>query len=156
MKRLKWFFYILIGALVLIQFYRPDITPRQVDVSNSDLLTTISGAPAKVRSACYDCHSNETVLPWYAAVNPVGIFVRNHILEARKHLNFSLILDYPTEKKIKKLNECAEELREENMPLNSYTWMHSNARLTGEEREAMAHWFETAAAAALARDMNNQ
>lgn len=156
MKRLKWLLYLLVVAFVFIQFYRPDITPRQVDVSNSDLLMNIPGAPAMVRSACYDCHSNESVLPWYAAVNPVGIFVRNHIIEGRKHLNFSLVLDYPTDKKIKKLNECAEMLREELMPLKSYTWMHSDARLSTEEREEMAHWFETAAAAALARDMNNQ
>lgn len=156
MKRLKWVFYILIVLFVLVQFYRPDITPRQVNVSNSDLLMTIPGAPEKVRSACYDCHSHETVLPWYAAINPAGIFVRNHVLEGRKHLNFSVIQDYPTEKKVKKLNECAEAIREGFMPMESYTWLHPEARLSDEDRQAMAHWFETAAAAALARDMNNQ
>ncbi|MCF8237083.1 MAG: heme-binding domain-containing protein [Saprospiraceae bacterium] len=156
MKRLKWALYILAALLVLIQFYQPDITPRTTDTANSDLLRTIPGAPSYLRGACYDCHSNESKLPWYGYVNPVGILVRNHIIEARKHLNFSVIQDYPTEKKVKKLNECAEEIRDGEMPLQSYTWMHHDAQLSDEQRNELSHWFETAAAAALARDMNNQ
>ncbi len=156
MKRLKWVLYILAVLLVLIQFYRPDITPRKTGTETSDLLQTIPGAPSYLRGACYDCHSNESTLPWYAHVNPVGIFVRNHILEGRKHLNFSVLLDYPTVKKVKKLNECAEAVTEGFMPMKSYTWMHADARLTDEQRRELSHWFETAAAAALARDMNNQ
>lgn len=155
MRILKWLGWFLVIIFIGLQFYQPDISVSPSDVSGTDLLLTTPGAPAYLQGACYNCHSNETSLPWYGWVNPVGIFVRDHIRDGRKHLNFSIIQDYPTNKKVKKLNECAEEIREKHMPLDSYTWLHPESRLSDSQRQELASWFETAAAAALARDMNS-
>lgn len=156
MSKMKWVLYGLGLVFILLQFYRPDISVVKPGTSDTDLLQTVPGAPAFLKDACYDCHSNESTLPWYAAINPAGIFVRNHIREGRKHLNFSIIQDYPTDKKVKKLNECAEAVTEGWMPMDSYTWMHADARLTDEQRAELGRYFESAAAASLARDMNRQ
>jgi len=39
--------------------------------------------------ACFNCHSNETVWPSYAAIAPVSWLVYYDVVEARKELNFS-------------------------------------------------------------------
>jgi hypothetical protein len=36
------------------------------------------------RSACYDCHSNETRYPWYSHIAPVSWWMKHHINEARE------------------------------------------------------------------------
>ena len=39
--------------------------------------------------ACADCHSNQTRYPWYAEVMPLGWWLEDHIVKAKKELNFS-------------------------------------------------------------------
>ena len=56
-----------------------------------------------IKSACYDCHSNETVFPKYAYMQPVGWLLKDHIDDGRKHLNFSEWNTY--EKKKKELDQ---------------------------------------------------
>jgi heme-binding protein len=38
---------------------------------------------------CFDCHSNETVWPWYSNIAPISWLVQRDVDEGRKHLNFS-------------------------------------------------------------------
>ena len=55
-------------------------------------------APDQVRSllesSCYDCHSNQTVWPWYSHVAPVSWLVYRDVRKARDELNFSLWGEY--------------------------------------------------------------
>lgn len=44
---------------------------------------------AIMRTACLDCHSNETRYPWYAAVAPVKWLVYHDINKGRAAMNFS-------------------------------------------------------------------
>ena len=44
---------------------------------------------ALARRACMDCHSNETVWPWYSYVAPASWLVYFDVQEARSRLNFS-------------------------------------------------------------------
>ncbi len=39
--------------------------------------------------ACYDCHSNETIWPWYSNVAPVSWLVQRDVEEGRDEVNFS-------------------------------------------------------------------
>lgn len=39
--------------------------------------------------ACFDCHSNQTVWPWYSNIAPMSWLVQRDVDEGRKHLNFS-------------------------------------------------------------------
>ena len=69
---------ILIAAgvlLVAIQFIRPARNTGSADGPQD--ITHAVAVPAPVltmlKTACYDCHSNQTAYPWYATVQPVGL-----------------------------------------------------------------------------------
>ena len=135
---------LLLLALVVIQFFRPEQTNPEASAS-SDFLA-VSQAPAPIgkilRQSCYDCHSHETTWPWYAQVAPVSWMVSNHVKDGRKHLNFSTWGEYPAKKQDHKLEECAEEVHKAAMPMVNYTWLHSDAKLSAEQRKQLVNWFE--------------
>ena len=65
----KWFFYGVISLVVVLGLIQ--LVP--VDRSNPPVETEIPAPPevkTVLRSACYDCHSNETIWPWYRATSP--------------------------------------------------------------------------------------
>lgn len=81
------------------------------------------------KRACYDCHSNETVWPWYASVAPVSWLVARDVNGARRHLNFSE-WDRPNED----AEEIVEQVEDGEMPLKIYLPLHPEARLSDEQR----------------------
>jgi cytochrome c553 len=128
---------------VLIQLVRIDKTNPPVDPQHD--FQAVAQPPAAVlqtmREACYDCHSNETQYPWYSNVAPVSWWLKGHVKEARKHLNFSTFGTLPVDKQLHKLEESAEAVRDGWMPMKSYTWMHGAAKLSDEQRALLAQWF---------------
>ncbi len=110
----------------------------------------ISGIMEK---ACYDCHSNNTDYPWYANIQPVGFWLNDHIKEGKGELNFSEFLTYSPKKAHHKMEEVIEQVKEEEMPLNSYTWVHTDAKLTPEERVELTAWADNIAKQ-IAKDNN--
>jgi cytochrome c551/c552 len=108
-------------------------------------------APAEVaallRRACYDCHSNETVWPWYSRVAPASWLVSHDVEEGREELNFSTWADYSAKRRAKKLKETAEEVSEGEMPPWYYVLLHPEARLDDAERTRLLAWTADAGAA---------
>lgn len=143
-KTLKRVLLILLLVFVIIQFFRIDKTNPEVVKENDFIALTNPSEEVEtiLRSACYDCHSNETEYPWYSNVAPVSWWLKHHVDEGREHLNFSEWGTYPEKKQNHKLHECAEEVEEGEMPLSSYTITHSNAKLSHEQIEKMEDWFE--------------
>ena len=95
-----------------------------------------------LKASCYDCHSNESVWPWYSHVIPAKWFVRQHVVEGRSHLNFSTWGEYSPERANRKLEEVAEEVEDGAMPLPSYLRMHPEAVLSQEQRDLLVAWAE--------------
>lgn len=95
---------------------------------------------AILKKACNDCHSNVTVLPWYASIPGISNYINHHIEEGREELDFSEFAKYPLYKQFHKLEEIEEEVLEGNMPLTAYTIMHRQADLSEDERELLAQW----------------
>jgi hypothetical protein len=87
---------------------------------------------ALVKRACFDCHSHETVWPWYSNVAPVSWLVQSDVEEGRHHLDFQQ-WDRPQ----RHAHDAAEEVREGDMPLPIYLLMHPEARLSDAERSAL-------------------
>jgi mono/diheme cytochrome c family protein len=83
--------------------------------------------------ACFDCHSNETAWPWYTNVAPISWVTQRHVDEGRAKLNFS---EY--DQRRGEADEAVETVREGSMPLFDYTLVHSTARLTDAEKQALA------------------
>ena len=138
---------ILIGLVclfVIAQFFRIDKTNPPVTASN-DLLH-ISSAPENIKTimkaACYDCHSNETKYPWYMDIAPISWWTKRHVNNARASLNYSEWIGYTADAKKHKLEESALKVRKKWMPISSYLLAHPEARITEEERETLAAWFE--------------
>ncbi len=96
-----------------------------------------------IKTSCYDCHSNETVYPWYSNVAPVSWWVGNHIKDARRHLNFNNWNSYKSKKQDKKLRECVENIDEGDMPMESYTWIHKSASLTKDQQKVLKDYFNS-------------
>ncbi len=142
-----WIKYALLGLLaflVIAQLFRPDRSVPETPPEQDFLAITQPPVPIMeiIQTVCYDCHGHTTVYPWYAEIAPVSWWLQDHINEGRSHLNFSIWGSYSPKKAAHKLEECFEEVASGEMPLNSYTWMHANARLTEEQRSALVGWFK--------------
>lgn len=128
-------------VLIGIQFVPAEITNPPV--------TADVGAPPEVaavlRRACYDCHSNETVWPWYSKVAPFKFLLAHDVEEARAALNFSTWDAYSAEQAAHKLEEVWEEVEEGEMPLWFYTPLHPEAKLSDSDRELLHGWSKMAA-----------
>ena len=133
---------VLLIALLIIQFIHPK--KNQAEGAQPGFIGNVFPVPEKVKvilaKACDDCHSNNTNYPWYANLQPVHWWMNNHILEGKKELNFD---DY-THKSLRfqyhKMEEIAEQVKESEMPLDSYTWMHKNAKLSDVEKNELINW----------------
>ena len=92
-----------------------------------------------LRKACFDCHSNESVWPWYSRVAPVSWLVWSDVTEGRDHLNFS---EWPSEpaKQRKHLKRIRDEIQGGDMPLWFYLPLHSAARLSSAEKRTIVDW----------------
>jgi len=151
-SRVKQVILLLVGVLVVafivLQFFRIDTRPIPI-VQAETIQSGISVPPdidMVLTRSCGDCHSNQTVYPWYSRVQPVAWWLSNHIAEGRGELNFSTFNTYNARRKKKKLEEICEQVKSGEMPLPSYTWIHRNAILTDSEKDAICKWTETASA----------
>jgi hypothetical protein len=90
--------------------------------------------------ACNDCHSNNTKYPWYSNFQPVAWWLDHHVDEGKGEINFDEFLTYPAKKARHKMEEVNEMVKEGEMPLNSYTWVHKDAVLTQAEKLVLAEW----------------
>jgi hypothetical protein len=98
--------------------------------------------------ACLDCHSNETKWPWYSNIAPVSWLVRSHVDEGRKHLNLSEWLkpDETAFSSWSDLEGVCTSVRDGNMPLPYYDWLHPEAKLSPADRQALCAWVNNAIA----------
>jgi len=137
----------LLLVLLAIQLIRIDKTNPPVDESKDFIALTHPSeeVAALLTTACYDCHSNATAYPWYFNVAPVSWWLKHHVNEGREHLNFSEWANYDAEKQAHKLDEMAEEIKESEMPLSSYTVTHSNAILSLQQRDQLVKFIQSIA-----------
>ena len=141
-KILKALLIIIAAALISIQFIRPSHNTGVEVASNQ--IAAVQPVPENVQQilkvSCYDCHSNTTYYPWYDKVQPVAWFLEKHVIEGKKELNFSEFATYAPYRRYKKFKEIQEQVKEDEMPLFSYTIPHRNAVLSGEQKLALTNW----------------
>ena len=141
-KILKIAAIVIVAALIVVQFIRPDFT--NPPVNEAETLEASVQVPENIRAvmkrSCSDCHTNTTVYPWYSQISPVSWWLKNHIDEGRRELNFSVWATYQPKRKAKKLEEVCEQINEKEMPLPSYTWVHRDAILSAEESKVLCDW----------------
>jgi hypothetical protein len=136
----------LFVILVVIQFIQP-AKNQSAELSASDI-SKVTKVPEDVqkilKTACYDCHSNNTVYPWYNNIQPVAWWLNHHVEEGKEHLNFSEFGTYAAKKANHKLHEVAETIEKGEMPLSSYTIIHKDAILSDEQKQLVIDWANNA------------
>jgi mono/diheme cytochrome c family protein len=128
---MKWGLAVLLGGLLATQ-----LVPYGRDHENPPVVAEPSWDSAQTRElavrACFDCHSNETVWPWYSNVAPLSWLVQRDVEEGREEINLSE-WNRPQEGE-----ESAETVGDRSMPPRSYLLTHPDARLTDAELAALA------------------
>lgn len=79
--------------------------------------------------ACYDCHSNETVWPWYSNVAPISWRVQQHVDTGRAKVNFS-----EWNRPQREAANSASTVANGEMPTRDYVLIHAAARLSPTEQ----------------------
>ena len=128
--------------LVLIQFIRPR---RNISASGSPqdiavIYPTPDSVSKLLKKSCYDCHSNNTEYPWYSNLQPVGWWLQMHVNDGKRHIDYSSFASYEPRRQAKALHETAETIKEDEMPLDNYLWIHKNAVLTENEKLLISEW----------------
>ncbi len=83
--------------------------------------------------ACFDCHSNETVWPWYSNIAPISWLIYRDVTEGRHHINFS-DWNRPAPQHVDEFQKVYEQ---HSMPPLSYLLLHPDARLPEGERQQL-------------------
>ena len=101
------------------------------------------------KKSCFDCHSNETVWPWYSKIAPVSWLVYWDVVEGRKHLNFS---DWKGGSgKHEQPHELTKEVIEGGMPPLQYYIAHPEARLDAKAKKLLVEGLAATAASPAGR-----
>ena len=141
-KVLKWSAVALSLLFVGAQFYRPERTNPRFDEAKTMRANTrmTPEVRAVLERSCKDCHSSETAWPWYSNVAPVSWFLKSHVEDGRRALNFSDWATYAKRKRERKLHEMCEQVESGEMPLTSYLPLHPSARLSDDDKRVLCEW----------------
>jgi hypothetical protein len=126
MKRILVFTILPILSIFLF------VAAQSISVQKSPVPEEIElGAPDEVMTilerSCFDCHT------------------KDGSAKAKLSLNFSKWDNYKLTKKIGKLSDIAEEVKEQKMPPKRYIDDYPDKALSGEEIEIIANWANEAA-----------
>lgn len=135
----------LLIIFIIIQFIHPK--PNKSGGEQPNYIGKSFAIPEDVKpilqKACNDCHSNNSHYPWYANIQPVDWWLTNHIKEGKAHLNFDEYTHRNLRYQYHKMEETVEMVKENHMPLDSYTWMHKDAILDEAEKSKLIRWAES-------------
>jgi Haem-binding domain len=116
---------VVFGLIQLVPYGRTHTSPPVVQEVQWDSPQTL----ALARRACYDCHSNETVWPWYSNVAPASWLLAADIAEGRDRLNFS---DWGSRSQPAEV--IIRQIERGSMPPGRYTALHPTAKLSADEK----------------------
>jgi hypothetical protein len=119
---------VLVVAIQLVPYGRPVPNPPTGREPRWDSPRTRE----LVARACFDCHSNQTQYPWYSYVAPVSWLVTSDVKDAHSKLNFSEWDGIQRE-----AGSAVEQVQKGEMPLWYYLPLHSDARLSADEKQAL-------------------
>ena len=134
-RLLKSIAWVALISLLVIQFIPTE--RNQTDIVPVTDFMLVNNVPNNIKNklqvSCYDCHSNNTKYPWYNKIQPVAWFLEEHIKDGKKELNFSEWVSLSNRRKASKLRTIIKQLESGEMPLDSYTLIHKDAKLSSEE-----------------------
>ena len=136
---------VLLVILIIIQFIHPARNISKAEQPNN--ISKAYSVPDSVRTilnkACMDCDSNNTRYLWYFKIQPVDWWLTHHVNDGKEELNFDEYLNRPIRYQYNKLEDAEKEVKEGDMPLDSYTWIHKDAILSEQEKKTFINWAES-------------
>ena len=144
-KVLKTIGWLLLIALLVIQFFHPKKNIHVVDQPNAISKKYQVSAEVKIilDKACMDCHSNNTRYPWYNNIQPVAWWLNDHVIDGKKELNFDEYINKRPRFQYRRMEQTIDLVKKEEMPLDSYTWIHKDAILSEEEKTKLFDWAQS-------------
>ncbi len=138
-KKLK---FVVIAVVVLLagsQFIQSDRSNPPINPAATIEAVAKPNAEftAVASRACYNCHSNNTVWPWYSRIAPVSWLVADDVKEGRAHLNFSEWGLLSPEVARTRLQDVCDEVQSGDMPLWQYRLIHPEAKLSAQDVKAL-------------------
>ena len=139
---IKKILLVILAAFIIIQFIHP--ARNRSEGPHPNYIGNVHPIPEDVKvilvKACNDCHSNNTEYPWYSKIQPVDWWLTDHVNEGKGHLNFDEYTHKNLRYQYHKLEEVVEMVETDEMPLESYTWIHKDAKLSPEEKNLLLGW----------------
>jgi hypothetical protein len=142
LKHVAKYLIVTLALLLGAQFVQPERSNPPTDPSAG--FESVANASKKtaeaVGRACLDCHSNQTVWPWYSHVAPVSWLLANDVKEGRSKLNFSQWNIYSPEMSRIKFGQICREAMKAEMPPWYYVPLHPDAKLKSLDVIALCTW----------------
>jgi len=143
-KFLKTLTLVLLIVLVAIQFFPTERNESDI-VPKTDFLL-VNKPPKEIavilQGTCYDCHSNNTSYPWYNKIQPAAWFLEDHVKEGKAELNFNEWDDLSDRRKNSKLKSIINQIKDDEMPLFSYTLIHRDAIFSKSEKDLIIDYMK--------------
>jgi hypothetical protein len=129
-----------IGGAVFIglQFVRPELT-------NPPVTADLQAPPAVheiLKTSCYNCHSNETRIPWFDRIVPAYWLVASDVKRGRAALNFSEAGAWPVARQQAALFDAVNQIRLGAMPPRSYQLVHRDSTVRPEQLAVLMTYLE--------------
>ena len=142
MSRFKKIVWAIAIGLIAIQFIQParNASGQVLETDISKAVSIPDSVQMILKRACYDCHSNNTIYPFYAYIQPIGWLLNSHIEEGKSQFNFSDFGSLSKRRQASKFKSIANQIKDGAMPLPAYTMLHKNAVLGKTDKDLIINW----------------
>lgn len=146
--KIKTILRIVTGLILVLVFLQFINSPKNISASvTSQNFAKSFNAPKNIenilRTSCFDCHSNNTVYPWYGNIQPAEMFLAKHIYDGKEKLNFDDLNNLGRRQRYSKFSGIIKQIKQNKMPLKSYILMHTEARLSEKDKKDLIDFFES-------------
>jgi len=140
--KIKW---VLLGAVVAatLSFFIHPFGNVKAAKSAKPLFSGAQIDPSVlniVHRSCANCHSEQTAWPWYSYVPPASWMVEKDVRDGRGQFNMSNWDGYSADKRMEIMSEISVMVRNKQMPLPRYLWLHSDAKLSEADVSLIDRW----------------
>jgi hypothetical protein len=141
-QKIKWALLLTAAVAIPLFFIHPFGRVKAAHSSKPLLSGTEIDTPVAtiVQRSCVSCHSEQTVWPWYSYVPPASWMLEKDVRDGREHFNMSHWDENSAEKRMEILSEISVMIRNKQMPLPRYTWLHPDAKLGDAEIRLVDGW----------------
>jgi len=137
-RRLKQAAIVIVVVFAAAQLVRPERTNPATDAARTIQAHagTTSELAAVVDRSCRDCHTNNTVWPWYTQIAPLSWLMARGVAEGRKAVNFSEWASYPPDVQRTLLSVSCQDATGGKMP-GPYTFVRPDTKLSPQDIETI-------------------